>query len=67
LKRFQNKGYTSQSAKAIIDYALYTLGFDKVFSKCYKQNTPSKNMLKKIGMQLRREDENFYYFDISSK
>ena len=67
LKRFQNKGYTSQSTKAIIDYALYTLGLNKVLSKCYKQNTPSFNMLKKLGMQLRREDEKFYYFDISSK
>ena len=67
LKRFQNKGYTSQCAKAIIDYALYTLGLNKVLSKCYKQNTSSKNMLLKIGMQSRGEDENFYYFDISSK
>jgi RimJ/RimL family protein N-acetyltransferase len=43
------------------------LGLNKVLSKCYKQNTPSKNMLLKIGMQSRGEDENFYYFDISSK
>lgn len=67
LKRFQNKGYTSQCAKVIIDYALYTLGLNKVLSKCYKQNIPSKNMLLKIGMQSRGEDENFYYFDVSSK
>ena len=67
LKNFQNKGYTSQSAKTIIHYALYTLGLNKVLSKCYKQNIPSMNMLKKIGMHFRREDENFYYFDISSK
>lgn len=67
LKRFQNKGYTSQSAKVIIDYALYTLGLNKVLSKCYKQNTPSMNMLKKIGMNFRKEDEIFYYFDITSK
>lgn len=67
LKNEQRKGYTSKSVAKIISYGLYELGFDTLYSKCYKENIASFSLLKKVGMRLYKEDEKFYYFKISSK
>lgn len=67
LKDEQRKGYTYTSVAKIISYGLYKLGFDTLYSKCYKENIASKSLLNKVGMRLYKEDEKFYYFKISSK
>lgn len=67
LETEQRKGYTSKSVEKLISYALYELGLDKIYSKCFKQNIASANLLKKVGMKLIKEDNKFYYFEISSK
>ena len=52
LETEQRKGYTSKSVEKLISYALYELGLDKIYSKCFKQNIASANLLKKVGMKL---------------
>lgn len=61
LPEFQGKGYAKRAYLLTRNFA--TKNGLKVFSKCHKQNEPSKNMLQSCGMKLVREDKKFYYFE----
>ena len=50
---YQNRGYATESAKAIIRYGFQELGVHRVISHCNPDNTASWKVLEKIGM--RRE------------
>lgn len=54
-KRFWNKGYATQAAKACLQYAFNVLHLDEVY--CYQKytNVPSRKVAEKIGMKLREE------------
>lgn len=43
-------GYATEGAKACLEYGFETLGFNKINSFTSKINTPSENVMKKIGM-----------------
>ncbi|MBE1446725.1 GNAT family N-acetyltransferase [Paenibacillus sp. OAS669] len=44
------KGYATEGAKACLQYGFQELGFDEVYSFTAEVNTPSKNVMTKIGM-----------------
>jgi len=50
---FQNKGYASEAAGAMITYAFTELGAHRVVGHCNPENVPSWRVLEKCGM--RRE------------
>ena len=61
LPEFDRRGIGKEAMNAVAEYAIYTLGVDKVRAKCFKENLPSKRMLSAI-MNKAGEDEEFYYF-----
>ncbi|MBR5900144.1 MAG: GNAT family N-acetyltransferase [Clostridia bacterium] len=61
-KKYHGKGYAIESASALIDYIVNNLGAKAVFTRCFKQNTPSYNLAKKLGYTLYSEDKTHYYF-----
>ena len=48
---FQNKGYASEAARAIIIYAFTKLGTHRVVGHCNPENIPSWRVLEKCGMK----------------
>lgn len=61
LPEFDRRGIGKEAMNAVAEYAIYSLGIDKVRAKCFKENQPSKRMLSAI-MNKAGEDEEFYYF-----
>ena len=61
LPEFDRRGIGKEAMNAFAEYAIYSLGIDKVRAKCFKENQPSKRMLSAI-MNKAGEDEEFYYF-----
>lgn len=57
---FQNKGYGSEAAFAILDFAK-TLGIKSIIAHCDKRNIPSFSLMKKIGMKLVSDDGDRIY------
>jgi len=60
--KFAKKGYGREAIIAAGNWAMDTLNIEKIYSKCYKENTASKNMLLKSGMRENGSDEIFNYF-----
>ena len=59
---FQNKGYASEAARAIVNYAFTKLGAHRVVGYCSPENIPSWKVLEKCGMTregLRRKNAFF--------
>lgn len=48
--RFWHKGYATEAAKACLNYARKKHFCDKLYSFTAVQNTPSENVMKRIGM-----------------
>ncbi len=44
-------GYATEGAKRCLDYAFNDLNLNRIVAVCTLQNTPSENVMKKIGMQ----------------
>jgi len=51
LPEAQNKGYATESVKALIDWAFSTNEVKQVIAECHKENQPSIKVLEKLGMQ----------------
>src|SRR5690606_29831698 len=49
-KEAWGKGYATEGAKACLQYGFSNLGFNEVYSFTADINTPSKNVMKKIGL-----------------
>lgn len=63
-KEFQNKGYAYRGVKFLVEYAFDTLKAKKVKAKCYLNNTPSMNLLKKVRFSMASQDQTYYYFEL---
>lgn len=50
-KKYWNKGYATEGAKASLDYDFENLGFDKVYSFTAIPNKPSERIMQKLGMK----------------
>lgn len=51
--KYQNKGFASEAAQAILEYGFTQLNLHRIIATCQPQNTPSYRVMEKIGM--RRE------------
>ena len=51
--KFYNKGYASESAKAMLEKEFEKMKLHRIIATCQPQNTPSYRVMEKIGM--RRE------------
>ena len=49
-ENYQNKGYGSQAAKAVIDY-FFNKDLHRIFAECCPQNTASWKVMEKIGLK----------------
>ncbi|MCC5645802.1 GNAT family N-acetyltransferase [Nostoc sp. CHAB 5824] len=49
---YQQQGYASEAAKAMVDWTLCQPGMEKVTAGCDADNIGSKRVLEKIGMRL---------------
>lgn len=61
----QRKGYATEAAKALIDYAFNTLHLRRVVANTNYDNVASQGVMKKIGMTLHRHtNDSPEYFQI---
>lgn len=51
--RYWHKGYATEAAKACIDYAREKKIREKIYSFTAVPNTPSENVMKRIGMKFK--------------
>ena len=61
-KRYQGKGFASESLNLVLFYIKNVLKLTPVM-KCYKNNLSSKNLILKCGFTLVKEDNKFFYFE----
>lgn len=64
LKKFWDKGYATESAKAALVYGFDVLKADTIYGMCDVENTGSANVLQKIGLHYV---ENFEHEGINHK
>ncbi|WP_339248357.1 GNAT family protein [Bacillus sp. FSL R5-0523] len=50
---YQNKGYASEAAQAILEYGFKEMNLHRIIATCQPENIPSYRVMEKIGM--RRE------------
>lgn len=50
-KDYWNKGYATEGAKACLNHGFTNLNMSEVYSFTTKENIPSQNVMKKIGMR----------------
>ena len=55
-KKYWNRGYVSEAAKAVLDFAKTQLHLQRVIAQCDWRNIASAKVMQKIGMRL--SDEN---------
>lgn len=54
LSKFRSKGYATESARAVIDYACNELGLKRVVAITSPENKASVRVLEKIGFQFKK-------------
>ena len=73
-EKYWGKGYGTEAAKALIDFAFEEKNYHKVFARYFKSNPASGKIMEKIGMQQEgllkdqvikdEKYEDLYYFGI---
>lgn len=61
-KEYQGFNYAFESATALTDFAFNTLKIKTLYAKCYKENSPSKNLIQKLKFNKEKEDEVYIYY-----
>ena len=51
--KYQNRGYASEAAKAILEYGFKEMNLHRIIATCQPENIPSYRVMERIGM--RRE------------
>lgn len=59
-KRFRGKGYITEAAKSIMEYAVEKFHVTEIFAHCDTRNVPSANVMKRLGMELESEGPRHY-------
>ena len=54
-KRYWNRGYVTEAAKAALQYGFHQFGLKKLFIHTYVKNTPSQRIAEKLGMKKIKE------------
>ncbi|QKJ29487.1 GNAT family N-acetyltransferase [Mucilaginibacter mali] len=57
IKRYRGYGYTTEAAKASLDYGFKVLGLEKIIGKAMVDNAPSINVFKKLGLTYSQNDD----------
>lgn len=55
-KKYQNMGYATEAARAVMDFALITLRLKKIIAQCDYRNIPSRRLMEKIGLKLESDN-----------
>lgn len=50
--RYQGKGFATEAARALLDWAFTEAGFHRVIGRTEARNAPSARVLEKLGMRL---------------
>ncbi|MES2275854.1 MAG: GNAT family N-acetyltransferase [Bacteroidota bacterium] len=56
IKRHRGQGYTTEAARASLDYGFKVLDLDKIIGKAMVDNAPSINVFKKLGLTYTHND-----------
>lgn len=59
---YRKKGYCYEATRALIDMALSDERVEYVTAECLKDNTASAGVLKKLGLFVTHENEEYYYW-----
>ncbi len=59
----RNKGYGSDSIKAICNYAFNALGAKRIFLRVYQNNPRAKKLYQKLGFVYERSEDDNYIID----
>ena len=59
-KRFRGKGYVTEAAKAIMEFAKNEFKVTEIFAHCDTRNVPSANVMRRLGMELESEGDRHY-------
>ena len=65
-KEHRNKGYATQCAKKLIEYAFEDAGIERIHGGCFKDNIPSFRVMIKAGMiqcAARENGDPLFYLD----
>jgi RimJ/RimL family protein N-acetyltransferase len=57
-KEYRNRGYATQCASKLLEYAFETVGLKSVYGGCYKENIASYKVQEKVGMLQNAFEEN---------
>lgn len=60
-KRFWNKGYATEAAKAVMEYGLQTKQLNCIVGRAAKENTASIRVLKKVGMDYLMDEADAHH------
>lgn len=61
LEKYWGKGIATEATKAVIDYGFFHVGIIKFEVGCVKNNAPSENIMKKLGMIKEAEYKKHVY------
>ena len=62
-REYQKKGYAIESATALKQFVKQTLDAKRLKSRCIKENFASKKLIEKLGLEIKAQDEAYYYFE----
>ena len=60
-KRYWGKGYTTEAALAVRDFAIRELGVKKLIAHCDARNTASQRVMQKLSFRLEGETDDRVY------
>ena len=60
-KRYWGKGYTTEAALAVRDFAIRELGVKKLIAHCDARNTASQRVMQKLSFRLEEETDDRVY------
>ncbi len=59
-KAYHGKGYAYEAARALMDYAVDVLDYQRIAAYCDGRNLPSQRLMEKLGMKRVREQTRTY-------
>lgn len=64
LPEARNKGYATESVKALVEWAFSTKEVKQIIAECLKENQASINVLEKLGMDRTDEKNDMIYWKL---
>ncbi|MDR1664367.1 MAG: GNAT family N-acetyltransferase [Clostridiales bacterium] len=55
LPEFQNRGYITEAAEKVLEFAFLHDGCVRIFTGCYKENLPTQSVMRKLGFRKEAE------------